>query len=84
MRSWLPASLIERAIARYPLPLADAVAALAAAESLHEERDRVVEVFRVALRWLALLALAAQGHLGASPAHVSEEPLASQIGRAHV
>jgi hypothetical protein len=77
VRSWLPASLIERAIARYPLPLADAVAALAAAESLHEERDRVVEVFRVALRWLALLALAAQGHLGASPAHATEEPLAS-------
>lgn len=77
MSELLPAPLIERVIARYPLPLADAVAALVAADSLHEERDRVVEVFRVALRWLALLALAARGHLGGRELQASLEPLAA-------
>ncbi|MBI2898510.1 MAG: hypothetical protein HYY06_33470, partial [Deltaproteobacteria bacterium] len=52
--------LSERAISTYPTPIADAYVALAAAGSLHERRDRIVEVFRAALRTLGAAALAAR------------------------
>ena len=51
----------------YPLPVADALAALEAADSLHERRDRVVEAFRAAIRYLAAVALAVRVQYGAGP-----------------
>ena len=79
MRPVLPAALLDRAVARYPLPVADAVAALAAAEGVHEARDRVVEVFRATLRWLALLALAARTQYG-SPGRSEGAEVAELLG----
>ncbi|MFO0550559.1 MAG: AAA family ATPase [Polyangiaceae bacterium] len=61
----LGAELAARALATHPLPIADAIAALLAADSEFEQRDRVVEVFRVELRLLAALVLAARVQFGA-------------------
>lgn len=63
----LPPALAERVIATHPLPIADAVSALLAAESVFEARDRVVEVFRAEIRLLAALVLAARLQLGPGP-----------------
>lgn len=63
----LAAGLVERVLSCYPLPIADATAALVAAESPFERRDRVVEVFRAALRYLAALTLAARVQYGPGP-----------------
>ena len=63
----LPPELIERVLSRHPLPVADAVAGLAAAESLHEQRDRVVEVFRAVVRTVAGMVLAARVQYGPGP-----------------
>ncbi|MEZ4438539.1 MAG: hypothetical protein R3B72_05595 [Polyangiaceae bacterium] len=63
----LDADRIAEVTGRYPLPIADAMAALAAAESLHERRDRVVECFRALLRYVAALALATRAQFGPGP-----------------
>ncbi|HTJ82322.1 MAG TPA: hypothetical protein VL400_11425, partial [Polyangiaceae bacterium] len=63
----LSVELAERALAAHPLPIADAVAALLAADSVFEMRDRVVEVFRAELRVLAAIVLAARLQLGPGP-----------------
>ncbi len=63
----LRAEIVERALAAYPLPIADAVAALASADSVFEMRDRVVEVFRAELRLLAAMVLSARLQLGPGP-----------------
>ena len=60
-------ALISRVVADHPLPVADAMAALCAADSAHERRDRVVECFRAALRYLAAVALAVRVQYGAGP-----------------
>ena len=69
----LDAALCERVLAAHPLPVADALAALLAADSAFEERDRVVEVFRASLRLLAAVALAARLQLGPGPAGESPQ-----------
>ncbi len=56
----LPRELVDRAVASHPLPVADAVGWLVSAETVHEQRDRVVEVFRAILRYVGALALAAR------------------------
>ncbi len=63
----LPAPLVVRILARYPPPVADAVCALEASGSLHERRDRVVEVFRTTVRLFAALSLCARLQYGAGP-----------------
>ena len=63
----LDEALAARVIARHPVPIADATAALLAADSVYERRDRVVETFRATLRVLAGLALAARLQFGAGP-----------------
>jgi transposase len=64
----LPAlSAIERALAHQPLRVADAAAALLAAEGPHEQRDRVVECFRAHLRFVAAVALAVRLQRGPGP-----------------
>ena len=79
MASRLPPSLTERVLARHPLPIADAVAALEAAENLHERRDRVVEVFRAAVRTLAANVLAVRVQYGTGPG--DESPQVAQLLR---
>lgn len=51
----------------HPLPIADAVAALAAADSLHERRDRVVECFRAVIRYTGAVVLSARAQFGPGP-----------------
>ncbi len=63
----LPRELVERTLTRHPLPIADAVAGLEAADSLYERRDRVVEVFRAVVRTMAGLTLAARVQYGPGP-----------------
>ncbi|MCC6525309.1 MAG: hypothetical protein IT373_21830 [Polyangiaceae bacterium] len=65
--------VVARGATGYPLPVADALCALAAADSLHERRDRVVECFRAALRHTAALALAARVQRGRGPAEEGRE-----------
>ena len=72
MSTRLPPALSE-ALARFPVPIADAVAGLESADSLHEQRDRVVEVFRAAVRTLAGIALAVRVQYGPGPGRVSDE-----------
>ncbi|MDP6946430.1 MAG: hypothetical protein QF464_19940, partial [Myxococcota bacterium] len=66
-------ALVDRSLTRYPVPIADAVAGLACADSLHEQRDRVVEVFRAVLRTLAGAVLAARVQFGPGPGETSAE-----------
>ncbi len=73
MSTRLSPELIERALARYPVPIADAVAGLESADSLHEQRDRVVEVFRAVVRSLAGIVLAVRVQYGPGPGQVSAE-----------
>ena len=63
----LPEDLAVRVLTHHPVPIADAVAALVAAEGPFEQRDRVVEVFRAALRTLGALALSARVQFGPGP-----------------
>jgi WD40 repeat protein/formylglycine-generating enzyme required for sulfatase activity len=63
----LSAELRSRIAVEYPLPIADAVTALVGSDNLHERRDRVVEVFRAAVRLLAVTALTARVQYGAGP-----------------
>src|SRR5205814_7964974 len=58
-RASLSPAVVENALTRAPLPIADAVATLVASSNAHEERDRVVECFRAILRYVGVLALAA-------------------------
>ncbi|MEO7327138.1 MAG: hypothetical protein ABI193_01080, partial [Minicystis sp.] len=67
MSSRLPAELTERVLSSHPLPIADATGALVAADSVFEQRDRIVEVFRAALRMLAAMVLAARVQFGKGP-----------------
>lgn len=62
-----PADLAERVLASHPMPIADALAALLAADSVFEMRDRVVEVFRAELRLLGGIVLAARLQIGSGP-----------------
>jgi WD40 repeat protein/energy-coupling factor transporter ATP-binding protein EcfA2 len=73
MPGLLPADLVERVLASHPLPIADATGALVGADSAFEQRDRVVEVFRAALRTLSALALAARVQLGKGPGAESSQ-----------
>ncbi len=59
--------LIAKVVSSHPVPIADAMAALAAADNPFEQRDRVVETFRACLRWLAGTALAARLQYGGGP-----------------
>lgn len=72
--------LAERVLAAHPLPIADALGAMLAADSVFEMRDRVVEVFRVELRLIAALVLAARLQLGPGPA--GESPQVPDLLRA--
>ncbi|NUP06881.1 MAG: AAA family ATPase [Polyangiaceae bacterium] len=63
----LSPDLAERVLATHPMPIADAVAALLAADSAFEMRDRVVEVFRAEIRLLSALVLAARLQIGTGP-----------------
>ncbi|MBK8253144.1 MAG: WD40 repeat domain-containing protein [Polyangiaceae bacterium] len=63
----LPADLAERVLSSHPLPIADATSALVSADSAFEQRDRVVEVFRAALRTVSALVLAARIQFGKGP-----------------
>lgn len=63
----LDSALIDRVMARYPTPIADAAAALLASSSVHEKRDRVVECFRAVMRVSGALALAARVQYGPGP-----------------
>lgn len=69
----LSQDLADRVLASHPLPIADATAALVAADSPFEQRDRVVEVFRAITRYLAALVLAARVQFGPGPAGDSLE-----------
>ena len=51
--------IYDHACTDYPLPIAETVVSLAAADNEHEERDRIVECFRAIIRTLSVLALAA-------------------------
>ncbi|MEZ4301557.1 MAG: hypothetical protein R3B70_41870, partial [Polyangiaceae bacterium] len=73
MSGRLPEELAERVLASHPLPIADATGALVAADSPFEQRDRVVEVFRAALRTLSALVLAARVQLGKGPGAESSQ-----------
>jgi hypothetical protein len=72
--------LAERVLAAHPLPIADALGAMLAADSVFETRDRVVEVFRVELRLLAAIVLATRLQLGAGPG--GESPQVPDLLRA--
>ena len=61
------------------MPVADAVAALVGADSAFEERDRVVEVFRAALRLLSAITLAARVQFGRGPG--AESPQIAELIR---
>jgi WD40 repeat protein len=67
MTTELPSDLVERVLSSHPLPVADAVAWLESSSSLHERRDRVVEVFRAIVRFLAAVTLAARVQYGPGP-----------------
>lgn len=54
----IPPELAAVTLTRHPAPVADAMRALLAADSVHEQRDRVVECFRAAVRVTAIVALA--------------------------
>jgi WD40 repeat protein len=62
--------LTERVLSRHPLPIADAVAGLEAAENPHERRDRIVAVFRSVIRTLAAYCLAVRLQYGPGPGDV--------------
>ena len=68
-----PADVAERALSSQPLPIADATGALVAADSAFEQRDRVVEVFRAALRTLSAFVLAARVQFGKGPGAESSQ-----------
>ncbi|MCB9679748.1 MAG: hypothetical protein H6737_31870 [Alphaproteobacteria bacterium] len=63
----LDTALIDTIVARDPVPMADAVTGLLAAENAHERRDRIVEVGRTAIRLLAALAIAGRHAAGPGP-----------------
>lgn len=56
------------------MPIADALAALRAADSLHEQRDRVVECFRAVLRYASAVSLAVRVQFGATAAEPGTLP----------
>lgn len=58
---------VERTGDVRPLPVADALAALEAADNPHQRRDRIVECFRTVVRYHAALALAARLQFGPGP-----------------
>lgn len=62
----------------YPVPIADALAALRSADSLHERRDRVVECFRALLRYASAVSLAVRVQFGA---HAEETSMLSELLR---
>lgn len=68
-----PADIAERALSSQPLPIADAIGALVAADSAFEQRDRVVEVFRAALRTVSAFVLAARVQFGKGPGAESSQ-----------
>jgi WD40 repeat protein len=72
-RMRLTADLVDRVLARHPVPIADATAALVASASVHELRDRVVECFRAVMRVCGAIALAARAQFGAGPSERAED-----------
>ena len=69
----IPPVSIAAAAGEQPLPIADAIADLVAADSLHERRDRVVECFRATIRYLAAITLATRVQYGPGPVNESAE-----------
>ena len=70
--------LVEVSAAHEALPIADALSDLEAADSLHERRDRVVECFRAAIRYLGAVVLSVRAQYGAGPGN---EPDQKKISR---
>lgn len=68
----IPPELAAVTLTRHPAPVADAMRALLAADSVHEQRDRVVECFRACVRVTAIVALAARLQGPAEPARDRE------------
>ncbi len=69
----LSPEIYEKALTLYPLPIAESLVSLEAADNRHEERDRVVEVFRAVLRTLGAMALAARIQYGPGPDGEAEQ-----------
>jgi len=71
-----PPDLLDRVLSGFPTPLGDALAGLDASDNAHEQRDRVVEVFRAVVRLLGSVALSAWVQYGsgkgAAPPRVAE------------
>jgi tRNA A-37 threonylcarbamoyl transferase component Bud32 len=57
--------LRESLLTNAPYPLAQAVANLGAARNAHQARGEIVEIFRVAVRYIGMLALACRARVGA-------------------
>ena len=51
----------------YPYPIAESVFGLIRAVSSHEKRDRIIEVFRTAIRFLAAYAIGVRTQFGTGP-----------------
>src|SRR5688572_17242778 len=60
----LDEQLREVLLAKAPQPMAEVIALLGAARNAHQARDRMVEAFRVAVRYVGLLALASRARTG--------------------
>ena len=72
-REHLDEDLTGRVMAHYPLPVADAFGALAAAQNPNQRRDLLVEAFRACIRFVGAVALAARAQYGPGPGPQSKE-----------
>jgi WD40 repeat protein len=77
MAASLPPELVTSIRLGHPAPVAEAVFAMETADSLHEQRDRVVEVFRTALRLMSTIAVAARLQRG--PGAAEDAPRVREI-----
>jgi WD40 repeat protein/serine/threonine protein kinase len=69
--------LRESLLANGPQPLAQAIANLGAARNAHQARGEIVEIFRVVVRYIGLLALACRARIGAGGKADAEEVIDS-------
>ena len=60
-------SILEYAQKNYPYPIAESVFGLIRAVSSHEKRDRIIEVFRTTIRFLAAYAIGVRTQFGPGP-----------------
>ena len=63
----MPSAILSTAQHSYPQPIADSVAELNHSVSLHEKRDRIIEVFRTTTRLLAAIAIGVRVQFGVGP-----------------